>query len=196
MDALSGVRVRPAAGRRGLLLFLLLAAQLAFPPSAAAQAEPSAAEHQVKAAYLYKFLGFVEWPARSFESAESPFVIGVVGADELATELAQVVAQRHINGRPAVARRMRPGDPLTGLHMLFVGRGAGARTAGLLGSARQAGVLTVTETDEAFAAGSAINFVLVDNRVRFDVALAGVDPNELKISSRLLGVARRVKGPL
>lgn len=181
----------PAAGAALRLAYLLLLL-LCTPHHGRAQPERLAGEHQVKAAYLYKFLGFVEWPARVFEQPQSPFVIGVVGADDLAEELATVVSQRQVNGRPAVARRLRPGDPLTGLHMLFIGRAAGARAAGLLAGARGTALLIVSESDEAFAAGSAINFVLVDNKVRFDVALASVEHNELKISSRLLGVARRV----
>lgn len=177
-----------------LLSWLLLASLWLLPAVGRAQSERVAAEHQVKAAYLYKFLGFVEWPPRAFENAQSPFVIGVVGADDLADELARVVDQRQVNGRPAVTRRLRTGDSLSGLHMLFIGQSVGARTASLVTRAHNAAVLTVTESDDAFAAGSAINFVLVDNKVRFDVALSGVDLGELKISSRLLGVARRVKG--
>lgn len=159
-----------------------------------AQAERVAEEHQVKAAYLYKFLGFIEWPPQAFVSAESPFVIGVVGADELADELARVVASRQVNGRAAVARKLRPGEPPTGVHLLFIGRDAAPRAASLLAQARDKSMLTVTETEEAFEAGSAINFVVIDNKVRFDVAPRSAEASSLKISSRLLGVARRVRG--
>ena len=159
-----------------------------------AQTERVAAEYQVKAAYLYKFLDFVEWPPRAFESAQSPFVIGVIGADALADELALVVATRQSGGRAAMVRKLRPGEPVTGVHMLFIGRSAAARTASLVASTKDMPVLTVTETEDAFAAGSSINFVLIDNKVRFDVALRGGEPSQFKISSRLLGVARKVVG--
>lgn len=69
--------------------------------------------------------------------------------------------------------------------MLFIGRGAATRTASLVASTKDTPVLTVTETEDAFAAGSGINFVLIDNKVRFDVALRGGEVNQFKISSRL-----------
>jgi hypothetical protein len=173
---------------RAVCLLLCLAAAA----SPRAQTERVAAEYQVKAAYLYKFLDFVEWPPQAFEGAQSPFVIAVTGADALADELALVVANRQAAGRPAVVRKLRPGEPVAGVHVLFIGRGAAARTASLVASAKDMPVLTVTETEDAFAAGSCINFVLIDNKVRFDVSLRGHEAGSFKISSRLLGVARKV----
>jgi hypothetical protein len=164
------------------------------PLGVAAQPGPDVAEQQVKAAYLHKFLDFVEWPASAFGSPQSPYVIGVAGAEALAGELEALVARRRPNGRPVVARRLRAGETAAGLHVLFVGRDVGARTAALLSAAEQRPVLTVTETDEGFAAGSVIGFAVEDKRVRFDVALRRAEAHELKISSRLLGVARRVVG--
>jgi hypothetical protein len=178
----------------GSRLFCCLLLAMAAQASAWAQAEPVAEEYQVKAAYLYKFLGFVEWPPQVFQTPQSPFVIGVVGADALADELAQVVASRQVNGRPAVARKLRVGEPLTGVHLLFIGRDVGTRAAAVLAAVKDKSTLTVTESEEAFAAGSAINFVVIDDKVRFDVALRSAETSNLKISSRLLGVARRVRG--
>ncbi|MBX3621682.1 MAG: YfiR family protein [Rhizobacter sp.] len=165
-----------------------------WPTAGRAQGAEPVDEHKVKAAYLYKFPGFVEWPAAAFERADSPFFIGLAGADALADELEALVARRPINGRPVVTRRLRPGEPVNGLHLLFVGRDTGARGAEMVAASRRRPVLVVTETEQAFAAGAAINFVVVDRRVRFDVALHSAETHDLKISSRLLGVARRVLG--
>lgn len=171
---------------------LLLATLLCVSTLCNAQSQMQAAEYQVKAAFLFKFLGFIDWPAAAFERADSPLVIGVLGADPLADELAAVVAERNAQGRPVVARKLRTGEPVTGLHMLFVGRPDSGRLATLLDAAKGQPLLVVTESDEAFARGSAINFVLVDNKVRFDVAPHAAELGNLKISSRLLGVARKV----
>jgi hypothetical protein len=152
------------------------------------------AEHQVKAAYLYKFLDFVEWPVAAFEGPKSPFVIGVAGADALADELDALIARRRLESRPVQSRRLRPGEAASGLHVLFVGRGAGARVATWLAATARQPVLAVTEADDTPPAGSTINFVMLDKRVRFDVDLRSAEARELKISSRLLGVARRVEG--
>lgn len=163
-------------------------------PQAGMAQVAAVAEHQVKAAYLYKFLDFVEWPAAAFDGPKSPFVIGVAGADALADELDALVARRRVESRPVQARRLRPGEAASGLHVLFVGRGAGARAATWLAATARQPVLTVTEVDDALPAGSTINFVMLDKRVRFDVDLRSAEARELKISSRLLGVARRVEG--
>lgn len=157
-----------------------------------AQTEPQAPEHQVKAAFLYKFLAFVEWPSQAFERADSPLVIGVLGADAFADELVAMVADRAVRGHPLEARKIRRGDSLAEFHVLFVGRSDSAALPGLLGSAKNRPLLTVTESDEALAHGSTINFVVVDNKVRFDVALGPAEQRNLKISSRLLAVARKV----
>jgi hypothetical protein len=185
------VLVRFRRLRLGSLLgWMAILAGMLWIPHAHAQAPVS--EFQVKAAYLYKFLGYVEWPMDAFEHPDSPFVVGVAGADATADELASVVAGRQVGGRAVVTRRLRPGDSLAGLHALFVGRQVGQRSASMVAGAKSFALLIVTETEEAFKAGAAINFVVVDSKVRFDVAPRAVDGGTLKISSRLLTVARRV----
>lgn len=159
-----------------------------------AQTERVAQEDQVKAAYLYKFLGLVDWPPSSFEGDQSPFVIGISGAESLADELMPMVANRSTNGRSIVTRKISPGTSLAGVHVLFIGRQAAARAASLVAAAKELPILVVTDSDDVFAVGGAINFVLVDNKVRFDVNLRTHEASGLKISSRLLGVARRVQG--
>lgn len=166
----------------------------ALPTAGRAQAEGAVAEYQVKAAYLYKFLDFVEWPPAALPAPQSPFVIGVAGGEALVDELDALLARRRGDSRQVLSRRLGPGEAAAGVHVLFVGRGAGTRAAGLLNATARQPVLTVTEADDAWPAGSTINFVTVDRRVRFDVALRSADAHELKISSRLLGVARRVEG--
>jgi len=91
-----------------------------------------------------------------------------------------------------VVRRLNRGDALTGLHIVFIARGHADRLAETLGAARGQPVLVVTESEGAGAPGSIINFVVVEDKVRFDVALARAESSNLKISARLLGVARRV----
>jgi hypothetical protein len=157
-----------------------------------AQSDLQAAEYKVKAAFLYKFASYVEWPAQVFERPESPFVIGVAGAGTLGDELAQVVAGRSIGGRPVAIRKLRRGESASGLHILFIGHSDGERPSDVLASAKGRPVLTVTESEDAFALGSVINFVIVDDKVRFDVALREAELANLKVSSRLLSVARKV----
>ena len=169
---------------------LLLA--LALPLAALAQGDSRPGEAQIKAAFLYKFGDFVQWPPASFARADAPFAIGVMGADDVAAALEQLVANRTVQGHPVVVRRVRPGESLARLHMLFIGQSDAPRLAETLAAAKGQALLTVTESDNALSHGSMINFVAEDQRVRFDIAPASAERGQLKISSRLLAVARRV----
>src|SRR6266850_3597230 len=160
-----------------LRLCALVASLAAMAPvSALAQVDRTAAETQIKAAFLYKFSGFVEWPPKVFARPDSPFTIGVIGADELAAELEQIVKGRTVLERAVVVRRMRRGESVAGIQMLFIGQAEGARLAEILANAKGQSVLTVTESDDALSHGSMINFVFVDDKVRFDLALLHYRP--------------------
>ncbi|HET9404824.1 MAG TPA: YfiR family protein [Burkholderiales bacterium] len=150
-------------------------------------------EHRIKAAYLYQFAGYVEWPPDSFAQPDTPVTIAVLGAESLAAELNQVVTGRTVGGRTVVVKRVKAGEPLAGVHILFIGRAERARLVPLAQASQSRAILTVTESDGALAQGSMINFVLVDRRVRFEVALDPVEKSGLKLSSRLLAVAQQVR---
>jgi hypothetical protein len=155
-------------------------------------ANNAAIEQHVKAASLYKFLSYVEWPATAFTKPDSPYVIGVIGAEVIEDDLLKIIVNRNVNNRPLTIKKLNVNDPLTGIHVLFIGQVGEAAQAQLLKQAQQRSILTVTETRDALAQGSMINFVISDNRVRFEVALDAVEKADLKLSSRMLSVARSV----
>jgi hypothetical protein len=173
---------------RSIPLLAMLALSLAI---AAAAVASGIAEHRVKAAYLYKFIGYVEWPADAFASRDAPFVLGVIDAPELHEELARIVVDRRFGERRIVVRRVEPGDPLHDLHVLFVGGDEARGLGDALARLQQRPILVVTEA-EPWPRGSMINFVVTDDRVRFDVAQRPAERQGLRISSLLLAVARRV----
>jgi YfiR/HmsC-like len=145
-------------------------------------------ERSVKAAYLFKFLGYVEFPA----DPGAALVVGVMAADDVAAEVTRLTAGRTVNGRPVTVRTLRDGDPTTGLQMLFVGAAA-ERPVQTLRSAAQNGVLTVTDDENGLQQGAIINFRLVEDRIRFEVSLPAAERSNLKLSSRLLSVAYHVQ---
>ncbi len=156
--------------------------------SCAALAQPQ--EHEVKAAFLYKFLSFVEWPAQSFAHAGAPLVIGVLGSDEVHASLRDIVPERSAQGRPLELRKLKDGERPAGVHLLFVGRAASAALPKL---AAQPGLLVVGETEGALERGAMINFLRVDGRVRFEVAPEAAERRGLRVSSRMLAVAQHVR---
>src|SRR5262249_33841509 len=150
-------------------------------------------EATVKAAFLYKFAAYVDWPDTPREGASvTPFVIGVMGNDEVYVELERIVAGRNIGGRPLAARQVKDSDGLKGLQMLFVGRADSGRIASMARAAQSRSILLVTESDRGLEQGGLINFVVSESRVGFEVSLEAAERCGLRVSSRMLGVARRV----
>lgn len=195
MDCMTDIthdRARRRLARLALALPLLAGMGAPLPVLADAGASSPELERRVKAAFLYKFLGYAEFPPQAFVDAGAPLTIGVVGSDEMAAELARIAAGRVIGGRTIAVRQLREQELGQPVHLLFVA-GLDAARAGRVLRAAPAALLTVTECDGGLQVGSVINFRIVDERVRFDVSLDAAERKSVKLSSRLLTVANRVQ---
>jgi hypothetical protein len=179
-----------------LVLLLPLWCGLLYPTALVWPAETGASdiEYQIKAAYLYKFASHVEWPPGAFPEAGTPVTIGVIGADEVAVELNRLKGGRSVNSRSVEVKLLKSGEPTSGMQMLFIGHQENSRLKRLLDTIQSQPMLTVTDSVGALAAGSVINFVPVDSRIRFEVSVAQAERSGLKISARLLAVAQRIEG--
>ncbi len=167
-------------------------ALLLFGPLVAAQAVDSAPEYSIKAAYLYNFASYVDWPPGALGEADGSFVIGVLGDARIAEYLVSMTEGRKVHGRPIEIRQVAADDPVDSLHMLFISRNSSGELPRLHEAAREHSLLIVTDWNDALESGSAINFRLIDERVRFEVSLAAAHDCGLSISSRMLAVAQRV----
>jgi prepilin-type processing-associated H-X9-DG protein len=200
MSAQPSTVVRICRRRMAKPCGLLLVWLLLFMPCQPSQCEPTVAalsnvaEFQVKAVYLYKFVGYIEWPQNTFSSPDSPITIGIRGADSMANELTRVVAAHADNGRAIVVRKLGNGDSLSGINILFIGNDQRETYAEILAAAKGLPILTVTENEDALSHGSMINFVLVDGHVRFEAAPKTAKLSNLSISARLLAAAYRIIG--
>ena len=175
---------------RWILLSTMLLAVLS--GLARAQSDDSDLERRVKAAYLYKFAGYVEWPDSCFPDPTTPVRIAVLGDEKLRNELATMVLGHTVNGRAVAVSGYTEEDSLEGVHVLYVGRQETSRLSRLKEEARKRSVLLVSEGDDAIDQGSVIAFVLSRRRVRFDISVACAAKSGLTLSSRLLSVARTV----
>jgi hypothetical protein len=169
------------------VLCLCLAGAL---PSALAQQATDAA---VKAAYLYHFLPYVDWPPSSLAAADAPLVVGIAGAEAVRAELQAIVAGRTVRGHPVALRALNDVDPIEGLHAVFVGRDASH--ARLLERLRGRPVLVITDSLQGREPGSMLNFVPVQGRIRFEASPTAAERAGLKLGARLLAVAERVISP-
>jgi hypothetical protein len=176
------------------LLLLCCAVQVGISISAAQTAgDAQATERAVKAAFLYKFTGYVELPAASAGAPDAPFVIAVIGSEDIAGELSRITAGRTVGARPIQVRRQREDEPMNGIQMLFVAGTDAPRLGRILRTAQQRSILTVTDAEGGLLQGSVINFRLVDERVRFEVSLVSAEKSNIKLSSRMLSVAYYVE---
>ncbi|MBV8036132.1 MAG: YfiR family protein [Pelomonas sp.] len=171
---------------------MLLLGMMALPAASRANGEAST-EYQIKAAFVCKFGNYVEWPAEALGRSGEPFRIGVLGDEAVLEVLRRTAAAASVAGRPVEMLPLSRADLPDGLHAIYITRSVTAQAASALAAARGRPILTITELDQGRTAGM-INFVIVDDKVRFDIQLPAAAQSGLKISARLLGVARRIEG--
>jgi len=157
------------------------------------QAQESAySEDVVKAAFLYHFGTYVEWPAAAASSTQ-PITIAVLGADAVTAQLRTFLPGRTIGGRSVEVRPIARIQELRGDEMLFIGRENNSRLREVIAAVGTRPVLIVTDAVDGLADGAMVNFQLVDQRVRFEISLRKAEDSGLRLSSRLLSAALRVE---
>lgn len=152
---------------------------------------PVASEAQVKAAFLFNFAKYVNWPESAFSNATAPMTIGVMGADPFADKM-HLVEGKTINGRPFVIKHLASDSDANGCQILFISHSESSWMARILDKVSALPILTVGE--DAPQNGGVINFVLKNGNVRLAIDLAAARKAGLTISSRLLSVADVVRG--
>lgn len=163
--------------------------------SAGSAAQPVDSEYQLRAAFLFQFPSYIEWPSASFTEASDPVVVGVFEAEAFANELLEMSSTVQSGSRKLVVRTLQRADSTQGLNILFVGQPATRASEPLLEDALKRAILTVTDAPARRPNGSVINFAIIDDRVGFDVSLAMAEQAGLQVSSRLLQIARKVIEP-
>lgn len=202
MDPLNGTRqvlwrLRPSTSAPGderareRMIALVIVTFILFSvlPGARAQANPPG-EYELKAAFLFNFAKFIDWPEGSFESPQSPFTICVVGLDPFGNILEDAMQGKMIGNRPLAIRRLKDKVGARVCQIEFVSSSESAHLAEILGSLHGANVLLVGETSGFAASGGTIQFTLEDNRVRFAINIDAVDRSGMKFSSKLLSLAK------
>jgi hypothetical protein len=170
-----------------VLATLALTALLAPPP---AQGQGQGREYEVKAAFLYNFARFVEWPADAFPGPGAPITYCIVGDDPFDGKLEALLRGETVGGRPLALRRSGKDDDLAACQILFLSRSERSRQERILDRLGRASVLTVGDEEDFLDRGGIIGFRIEAGRVRFDVDLEAAERAGLKVSSKLLRVAR------
>lgn len=178
--------------RFGLLLCIVLA--LVLVPEAAL-AQDSAGEYELKAAMLFNLTRFVEWPTAAYADAQAPTVLCILGRDPFGDSLTSMASGQSAGGRAVQIRRIANSKETRGCHVVYISSSERKNIAQILAVLKGTSVLTVGEMGQFAARGGMIQFSLEEKQVRFEVNLEAASEADLKISSRLLVLARVVKDP-
>ena len=174
-----------------VVAFVLVLCWMA-PHPAAAASRAQASESDVKAAFLYHFTKYIEWPPAAFHGPSDPFRMCVLADEEFIRSVAAIVEGESVLSRPLLLVVPRRAD-LPRCHILFIGRQEAARAVALLAAVAGQPVLTVGETPEFLDQGGIVNFDVDNHRVRFDLHLESAFRCGLTVSSKLVRVARQVR---
>jgi hypothetical protein len=155
-------------------------------------AAESYSEDVVKAAYLYRFAGYIDWPADT--AAGAPFTIAVFGAPGVAGELQRLLPGHPINNGIAQVRQISRVQDVGAAQILYVGKGHADFLRLLNSRSAPHSILLVTDEEGGLDSGSVVNFLTIDRRVRFEISITAAERRRLKISSELLSVAVRIHG--
>jgi len=151
-------------------------------------------EYQVKAAFIYNFAKFVEWPPQTFKTDKDPIRICVLGHDPFGHALADAVNGKSVLGRAFVIAGLADASHAADCQVLFVSSSERKHLRSILGELRTMGVLTVGETEGFATQGGVVNFKLSDGRVRLEINVDAAGQARLRISSKVLSLAAIVKG--
>lgn len=155
-----------------------------------AAAAQSASEYQLKAAFLFNFAKFVEWPADAFPTADAPLEICVLGQDPFGRDFEQVIIEKTVNGHRLEIAHPDGVPQARACQILFVASSEKQRVRDILRGLAGASVLTVGDTAGFAKMGGIINFILDESRVRFEINVTAAERANLKLSARLLTVAK------
>jgi hypothetical protein len=147
-------------------------------------------EYDVKAAFLFNFAKFVEWPPASFAGPDAPLAICVLGHDPFGVTLDNVVRDERVDDRPIAVERPPTAAAAEACQILFVSASEQPRFAEILRTVDRSRTLTVSDAPGFLAAGGALRFFLAGNHVRFEINADITDAAQFRVSSKLMRVAR------
>ncbi len=183
---------RIMAALRRLLIIILTCIPLI--GIAQARSGSSANEYEIKAAFLYNFANFIDWPSKTSADSNNTFVIGVCGDNPFNDSLEKIVSGKTINGRKIEIKYYKSYRDIKPCHILFVSQSEDSHIGKISGSATDWHMLTVGESSSFTRNGGVIAFYVEDRKIKFEINTANAKKADLKISSKLLKLARIVRG--
>ena len=149
-----------------------------------------ASEYNLKAAFIYNFTKYIEWKT---VSADSEFIIGIIGASPINDPLVEVIKTETVDGKKIIIKQFNKTADISGCHILFISRNSGVALEDILAKTTGKGMLIISEQDGYAKIGTAINFVIVNRKLKFEANVKAINTAGLAASSQLLKLAIIVK---
>lgn len=157
-------------------------------------ADPAVTEYQVKALYLYYFAKFVDWPQNTFANKTSPIIIGIIGDVSFGNLVEEIAKNKTAQEHPIVIRRLKWSSDLRSCHMLFISTFEHKRFAQISAILHSSPILTITEMEDGVQDKGIMNLIIEGSKVQFEVDIAAAERAQLRISSKLLRMAKGTTG--
>lgn len=153
-------------------------------------AQDAVSEEQLKAAFLYNFARFVEWPTNAFPNESTPIQLGVLGNDDFANRLSTLLKDKKAHGRSFIVKKLNGAGEVPGSQIVFVDKTESRKASQIADSVKKQPVLLVGESDDFLDNGGIINVLTDKKQLRFDIHVTNAEINNLTVSSHLLRLAR------
>jgi hypothetical protein len=155
--------------------------------------QPNASrEYNIKAAFIYNFTQFIEWPEDSFENAASPFVIGILGKDPFGPAINETVEGEKVQGHPIIIQRYSSLQEIKECHILFVSNTESGNIKEIIAGLRNKNILTVSDIPGFPVEGGMIGFMMENNKTKLQINPSIAKAADINISSKLLRLAEIV----
>jgi hypothetical protein len=150
-------------------------------------------EYEIKAAFLYHFANYTEWPEEAFADKNAPFTFGIFGENPF-SDILNGFTNKFVRERPVRIMKCSSWDEARDCHLLFIGSSEKNKLTEILAHLKTRSILTVADTDSFLESGGIIHLITANNRVGFEINVDAAKEAKLKISSQVLSLAKRVKG--
>jgi YfiR/HmsC-like len=185
------MRKHPALIWKAVFLLSLIRLLCVFELDCPAQNAPT--EYQIKAAFIYNFARFIDWPTQAFSSDTSPMIIGVLGKNVFGDSIQQIISGRSIQGHPLEFKEFSSVTDVTNCQVLFISPSEKDHLSKILNHLGNTNILTVSEPDNFLDEGGMIRLFIVEDKVRFEINNQAAKKAGLTISSKLLSLAIKVQ---
>jgi hypothetical protein len=170
----------------------LICAMLALPSRAQTGNPSDSSEYLIKAGFTYNFAKLMQWPASAFPQPDSPIIIGILGNDPFGATLDSVLVGKKVNARGFVVKHLKWGADIKGCNILYVSTTEAAHLDEILHTIKGLPILTIGQMPDFARRGGIVNFIIEDDKVRFEVNVEAAKQADISISSRLLTLAKIV----